>query len=132
MQQSIFNFKIYENIDKNSNKLIFGLSVPTKFKSQKNPIEIANIKNAMTRDGVAIANFQYWFENAFAKGEELDELKVMSKLRSYRAEQDMFFGESFNTIAGFASNGTIIHYGASEETNKKIDDSALFLLDSGG
>ncbi len=126
------NFKIYENIDKNSNKLIFGLSVPTKFKSQKNPIEIANIKNAMTRDGVAIANFQYWFENAFAKGEELDELKVMSKLRSYRAEQDMFFGESFNTIAGFASNGAIIHYGASEETNKKIDDSALFLLDSGG
>ena len=126
------NYKIYETIDKNSNKLILGLSIPTKFKSQKNPIEIANIKSAMVRDGVAIANFQYWFENAFAKGEELDELKVMSKLRSYRAEQDMFFGESFNTIAGFASNGAIIHYGASEETSKKIDDSALFLLDSGG
>lgn len=126
------NFKIYENIDKNSNKLIFGLSIPTKFKAQKNQIEIENVKNAMIRDGVAIANFQYWFENAFANGEELNELKVMSKLRSFRAEQDMFFGESFNTIAGFASNGAIIHYGASEETNKKIDDTALFLLDSGG
>lgn len=126
------NYKIYETINKEDNKLTFGLSIATKFKATKNKIEISNVRNAMVRDGVAIANFQYWFENAFANGEQIDELKVMSKLRAFRAEQDKFFGESFNTIAGFAGNGAIIHYGANEDTNKVIDDTALFLLDSGG
>lgn len=126
------NYKILETINKAENQLAFGLSIATNLKSRKNKIEISNIKNVMVRDGVAMANFQYWLEKSFEKGEELDELKAMAKLRSCRAAQDKFYGESFNTIAGFAGNGAIIHYGADEKSNKKIDDSTYFLLDSGG
>ena len=125
------NYNVLKSI-KNTNKIISGVSISTKFKAVKNKIEINNIKNAMQRDGVALANFQFWLESTFAKGEELDELRAMAKLRACRAAQDKFYGESFNTIAGFAGNGAIIHYGADEKTNKKIDDSTFFLLDSGG
>lgn len=125
------NYNVLKSI-KNTNKIISGVSISTKLKAVKNKIEINNIKNAMQRDGVALANFQFWLESTFAKGEELDELRAMAKLRACRAAQDKFYGESFNTIAGFAGNGAIIHYGADEHTNKKIDDSTFFLLDSGG
>jgi len=125
------NYNVIKSL-KSDNKVISGVSISTRFKAVKNKIEINNIKNAMQRDGVALANFQYWLETSFAKGEELDELKAMAKLRACRASQENFYGESFNTIAGFAGNGAIIHYGADEKTNKKIDDSTFFLLDSGG
>lgn len=117
---------------KSTNKVISGLSISANFKASKNNIEVSNIKNAMVRDGVALANFQYWLEQAYSNKEEIDELKAMAKLRACRANQDKFYGESFNTIAGFAGNGAIIHYGADEKTNKKIDGSTFFLLDSGG
>jgi len=126
------NYKILETINKSENNLVFGLSIATKFKAVKNKIEISNVKNAMVRDGVAMANFQYWLEKSFEKGEQIDELRAMAKLRACRAAQDKFYGESFNTIAGFAGNGAIIHYGADEKSNKTIDDSTFFLLDSGG
>ena len=43
-----------------------------------------------------------------------------------------FMGQSFQTIAGFGSNGAIIHYRATNETNKNVTKDSLFLLDSGG
>lgn len=125
------NYSVLKSL-KSGNRIISSLSIPTKYKASKNKIEISNIKNAMIRDGVALANFQFWLEQAFNKKEEIDELKSMAKLRAFRASQDKFYGESFNTIAGFACNGAIIHYGADDKSNKKIDGSAFFLLDSGG
>ena len=41
-------------------------------------------------------------------------------------------GPSFETISGFASNSAVIHYHASESTNKIVNDTNLYLLDSGG
>lgn len=125
------NYNVLMNIQP-GNKVISGLSIATKFKATKNNIEVSNIKNAMVRDGVALVNFQYWLEQAYSNKENIDELRAMAKLRACRATQDKFYGESFNTIAGFAGNGAIIHYSADEKSNKAIDGSTFFLLDSGG
>ena len=35
----------------------------TVFKAQKNPVEIANTKQAHIRDGVAVTKFMYWLKN---------------------------------------------------------------------
>ncbi len=47
-------------------------------------------------------------------------------------EQDHYRGPSFSTIAGSGSNGAVIHYRPSEETNAAVNDSAVLLVDSGG
>jgi Xaa-Pro aminopeptidase len=39
---------------------------------------------------------------------------------------------SFDTISGAGPNGAIMHYKASEETNRPIEPSSVYLCDSGG
>ena len=49
-----------------------------------------------------------------------------------RSTYDYFKGVSFPTISAFADNAAIIHYRPMPETNKQIDKSSVYLLDSGG
>src|SRR5262249_44455050 len=39
---------------------------------------------------------------------------------------------SFDTISGAGPNGAVVHYRASEETNRKLEPGSLYLVDSGG
>lgn len=99
-------------------------------KACKNNVEIDGTKSAHKIDAVAVIKFLHWIKNNWRDG--IDELKAISQLQSFRAESTEYKGNSFDTISGFASNGAIIHYRSTPETSKTIDDSALFLLDSGG
>lgn len=96
-------------------------------RSCKNKDEQAAMKAAHIRDGVALVKFLKWFESA----DKIDELGVEKRLESFRAEASEFKEPSFNTIAGFASNGAIVHYRATKKSNKKIESGNLLLLDSG-
>ena len=49
-----------------------------------------------------------------------------------RREQGDFIEPSFASIAGYAANGAIVHYSATEESNTTLEPKGLFLLDSGG
>ncbi len=98
------------------------------WKSQKNPVEITGIKNAHIRDGLAVCKLLHYLENT---SDNIDELSIIDKLLNFRKQGENFYSESFNTIAGFASNGAIIHYHPTQETNKKIEGDSLLLLDSG-
>ena len=100
-------------------------------KSKKNNTEIAGFKNACIKDGVALVRFFYWLEKQLGK-EELTEMSVSEKLRECRAEQTLFFGESFGTIAAYGEHGAIGHYHADEKSNARLEQSNFFLLDSGG
>lgn len=93
----------------------------------KNETEQAAMKRAHIRDGVALVKFLKWFESA----RDIDELSVEKKLQAFRAKAPEFKEPSFNTIAGFGSNGAIVHYRADEKSNKKIEQGNLLLLDSG-
>lgn len=99
------------------------------FKARKNPVEQAGMRDSHVRDGVALVRFLHWIEGAW--GEGLDEIGSAERLERFRREGEHFQGLSFPTISGFAAHGAIVHYGATQESATKIDDSALYLVDSG-
>ena len=100
-------------------------------KSMKNEVELNGFRNAMIKDGVAMVKFYMWLEGAVPGG-EVTEVMVEQKLNEYRSQQDLFVGDSFGTIAGYAGNGAIVHYHASPETCLTVKPEGLLLIDSGG
>ncbi|MEA1896415.1 MAG: aminopeptidase P family protein [Bacteroidota bacterium] len=124
------NTQLYNSIPEDCT-IVEGISIPTLNKSIKSGKEIAHVKNAMIRDGVALTKFYYWLENNLASG-ELSEISVSEKLEEFRAEQDYFMGASFATIAGYMEHGAIVHYEATTETDTTFATKGIFLLDSGG
>jgi Xaa-Pro aminopeptidase len=102
-----------------------------KLKSIKNEVELAGVRKAMLKDGVALTRFFMWLEKNIASG-ELTEVSIAEKLYDFRAEQENFFGESFGTIAGYAAHGAIVHYKADAKSDASIQPENLLLLDSGG
>ena len=110
-------------------KLIKAPDICQMLKAEKNATELKGMINCHIRDGVALSKFLCWLEENYQGKAELD---VVAKLHKFRSEQEYFWGESFNTIAGFAENGAVVHYQPSEKTNKELKDGSLLLLDSGG
>lgn len=98
-------------------------------KAEKNETELQGMINCHRRDGVALVKLLYWLQNHW-RGKT--ELEIVQKLHELRQEQDLFFEESFETIAGAAENGAIVHYQPTEKTNRKLQENNLLLLDSGG
>ena len=97
-------------------------------KAEKNPIEISGIETAHLRDGIAMVRFLHWLSNNYHGKSELD---IVKKLHDFRAQGENFWSESFGTIAAVGSNGAIVHYQPTKETNQMLEDSNLLLLDSG-
>jgi Xaa-Pro aminopeptidase len=103
----------------------------TNFKAIKNQTELSNTRKAMLKDGVAITRFLKWLSENIGNI-NITELSAAAQLRSYRAEQEGFVGDSFTTISAYKAHGALPHYGASPESNSEIKAEGLFLLDSGG
>ncbi|MCB9982382.1 MAG: aminopeptidase P family protein [Rhodospirillales bacterium] len=101
------------------------------FKAVKSEAEIAALKAAHILDAIALVKFLHWLDERAGQGGQ-DEVSVADKLHKFRAENPAFKGPSFPTISGFADNGAIVHYRATEQTNKKLEESGLLLIDSGG
>lgn len=113
-------------------KVIESMNISTKMKGKKNKIEIVGMKNALRRDAVALTEFSMWLEKAIKSDEKITETQAMDRLRECRSKIDLFFGESFNTISGYAGHGAIVHYSATKESEFTIGTDTFFLLDSGG
>ena len=99
-------------------------------KSVKNEAEIAGFRRAMIRDGVAMVKFLRWLKPAVEAG-EATELSIDRKLTALRAEQDLFRGLSFDTIAAYGPHAAIVHYEATPESDAVLEPHGLLLLDSG-
>jgi Xaa-Pro aminopeptidase len=100
----------------------------TLLKACKNPTEIAGIKIAHIRDGAAVTKLLYWLSNQ----QKVSELEVVDKLLEFRKQNELFLEPSFDTIAGSGEHGAIVHYRATKESNRYLEQGELFLLDSGG
>lgn len=106
---------------------------PTQLpKARKNHAELAGIRDAHLRDGLALVRFFHWFDQQIENKKLFDELEVVSTLESFRRMDDTYRGPSFATIAGAGPHGAIIHYRADEKSNRRARKGELFLLDSGG
>lgn len=99
-------------------------------KAVKNEAEIEGYRSAMLKDGVAMVKFLKWLKPAVEAGGQT-EITIDEKLTSLRAEQKLFRDISFDTIAGYAQHGAIVHYEATPETDVVLKPEGLILIDSG-
>lgn len=99
-------------------------------KAVKNKAEIEGYRSAMLKDGVAMVKFLKWLKPAVEAGGQT-EISIDEKLTSLRAEQKLFRDVSFDTIAGYAQHGAIVHYEATPETDVVLKPEGLILIDSG-
>lgn len=123
------NYAVYSSIH-SSCRIIPKASPIAMLKAIRNKQEIAGIHCAMKRDGIALVKFLKWLEESVPMGNQT-EISVDKELHSFRAEQPLYRGESFDTIAGYKEHGAIVHYEATPETDVKLKPEGFLLLDSG-
>jgi Xaa-Pro aminopeptidase len=112
-------------------RVVEAINPSTLFKSRKNDVEAAFVREAMAEDGAALCHFYAWFEQALGR-ERITELTIDERLLAARAQRPGFKGPSFSTIAGFNANGALPHYRATPESHAVIEGNGLLLIDSGG
>jgi Xaa-Pro aminopeptidase len=96
----------------------------------KNPTEIKGTREAHVRDGEALARFLHWLATE-AQTSLPDEIEVVTRLEGFRQATGALKDLSFDTIAGAASNGAIVHYRPTHRLNKRTESGSLLLVDSG-
>ena len=100
-------------------------------KSMKNPVEMANTREAHRKDAAAMIRFLRWIKETVGK-EPLTEISAADWLARRRAEQEGFLELSFATICGYNETGAVIHYISTPETDVPLRPEGLLLVDSGG
>lgn len=100
-------------------------------RATKNKAEIDGAKAAHIRDGAAVTQFLHWLDTEAQSG-EIDEITAAKKLESFRKATGELKDISFDTISGAGSNGAVVHYKVSTETNQTLERNSLYLVDSGG
>lgn len=130
LDENIVSYALIKSIPENVT-IISDENPASLMKALKNPAEVAATKNAHLKDGAAMVNFIYWLKKSICKM-EMTEISASDYLESCRMKQDGCYDLSFETIAGYGSNGAIIHYAATPETNKTLEPHGFLLVDSGG
>lgn len=126
------NYAMYKNIPEGV-EVAEAMNPTILMKAIKNDVELENIRKAHIKDGIAHTKLIYWMKKLVKEGkiENETEISVSNKLEELRAEQGDFICPSFAPISGFAENGAIVHYSATEETNKGLKLGNLLLTDTG-
>ncbi|MDB9761764.1 aminopeptidase P family protein [Alphaproteobacteria bacterium] len=119
-----------EILKANNNNLVEKNCPIELMKAIKNKVEIKGSVIAHKKDGVALSKFLYWIYNA--KNTKKSEMLLSNKVDQLRSQQKNFICTSFETISGYASNGAIVHYRVTNQSNKNIKGNSLYLCDSGG
>ena len=120
-------YTLYQQVTRN---IVRGTSPIATMKTVKNEREQQGFRSAMLKDGIAMVKFLKWLDENIGK-QTLTEISVSDKLESLRAEQPLYRGLSFDTIAGYEAHGAIVHYEATPETDIPLHAAGFLLLDSG-
>ena len=100
-------------------------------KAVKNPVEVANMRKAHIKDGVAVTRFIYWVKQNVGK-ETITEISAARKLESLRSQGKNYKGPSFDPIIAYGKHAAICHYSATPETDFELREKGFVLVDSGG
>ena len=124
------NYTLYKTVTRN---IVEEESPVKRMKTIKNPTEIAGFRSAMLRDGIAMVKFLKWLYEYVEHPDNAcySEISISDKLESLRADQPLYRGLSFDTIAGYQAHGAIVHYEATPETDVPLKPEGFLLLDSG-
>lgn len=123
------NYSVYSSIASGC-RLVAAVSPVAMLKAVRNEVEIAGMRAAMHRDGVALVRLLHWIEDNVASG-KITEVGVAEKLDALRGESDLYRGVSFATIAGYGEHGAIVHYEADEASDVALQPKSYLLLDVG-
>ncbi len=96
-------------------------------KACKNKVEISGAKQAHLWDGIAVTKFLHWLDTEV---DTTDEIQTAQQLEIFRKKNNELRDLSFDTISATGANAAIVHYQATEQTNKQLH--SLYLVDSGG
>ena len=89
------------------------------------------MKRSHIFDGAALTKFLFWLKNNF-KNKKITEISAQNKLENFRKMNKTYKFPSFSTISGTGPNSAIIHYKASNKSNRVLKKGDLYLVDSGG
>lgn len=124
------NALLYNAININVTKFQIS-NITLNLKAIKNKTEIANLKCCELSDGVAMVKFIKWLKTSINE-ENITELSAGDKLEQLRKNDKLCVGLSFDTIAGYKEHAAMMHYIPKIETTSTLENSGLFLVDSGG
>ena len=113
------NTWIFSTLTKNETQIIHGDDPCALPKACKNAVEIQGAYAAHERDGVAVCQFLAWLARKSSTG-QVTELQAAAYLDNCRKQQAMWEDASFPTISGAGSNGAIVHYHSTPETNRRL------------
>ncbi|KUF09137.1 aminopeptidase P family protein [Pseudoponticoccus marisrubri] len=99
-------------------------------KARKTAAELEGARAAHLRDGAAMVRFLAWLDDQ--PPGSLTEIDVVRRLEAERRATNALRDISFETIAGAGPNGAIVHYRVTEETDRRVAEGELLLVDSGG
>ncbi|MDR2627787.1 MAG: aminopeptidase P family protein [Dysgonamonadaceae bacterium] len=108
-----------------------GPSPVAVLKSIKNRTEIAGIRTAAEKDGLALVQLLMWIEKSLHDGTPVSETDVETKIKTLRSKQPLYFGESFDAIVGYGAHAAIVHYHASSASAEQLRAGSLLLVDTG-
>lgn len=103
--------------------------IADEMKSVKNPVEQDNIRHACLFESTVICRFLAWVEE---NKDHISETDCDKKLKELRAENPLYKGDSFDTIAAVGKHAALAHYQANETSNVKVNSAPLLLVDTGG
>ena len=127
------NYRLYLAMEENPRVTIVKGEEPVFcLKAVKNPVEIANTKNAHIKEGVAMARLQMCLEEKLAAGETVSETDVGELLVDFRKEQEGYMEDSFAVIAAYGANAAMMHYHPTPENQAVLQRKGFLLLDTGG
>lgn len=125
-------------------------------KAVKTPQEMAHMRAAHVKDGVAVTRFIHWLKTgvkdaANSGGGETDsrpvgtdggsggsdrikitEMSAVEKLEAFRAQMEGYLGPSFDPIIAYGAHGAIVHYEPTAQTDVEITGGSFCLADTGG
>jgi Xaa-Pro aminopeptidase len=120
----------FEALENGGASVVRGADPTALPRACKNAVEVEGTRQAHIRDGGALARFLHWVSTE-ATQTLPDETEVVRKLEGFREATGALKDLSFDTIAGAASNGAIVHYRPTTRLTKHLEPGSLLLVDSG-
>jgi len=124
------SYSVFTTLEKAGAKTAEKTDPCVMLKAIKNDAEIAGMKRAHERDGLALCRFLMWLDEK-ADGGRIDEVSAAEKLEAFRVQTGKLKDISFPTISGYGPNGAIVHYRVSYDSKLKLKPGSLYLCDSG-
>ena len=123
--------KVQMVLEENGATVLKGKSPCQLPKAIKNDVEQQGTINCHIVDGIALTQFLHELSQPDVVSQN-SELSASNMLEDFRKVGPNYRGLSFDTISGAGSNGAVIHYRVTEDTDKPLNAGPVYLVDSGG